>query len=429
MNAKNLMRTLVFVVALVGISAGYVQADKLQLQKKLSEDVDIKFNNITIAEVLEKIGQQAGVKFALSDEAAWKLPQGEATRLSVTLAGPLAESMTEMLNAFFMQYAVGDEEITIYPRAELEHILGRPTTRQLELLKDVYTRPIKTYFVNEIQTTINEALGQEVLILPIHVHAQLNNFLRQLVGKDPIYQSSGSRRPRSPSRTPSRTAVIKPPEPEPNESEPTEYGLPTPVTLVQLLSQVAIEGEPRDTRWYISGMDFPGQNPEIRVVNSTAFGDLRRNQKIDISYKDRPLNEILQNLAGWVGLYLYVIPQSYLHEHKLSVNMQNVTIMQAITNIADMVGASYSFRGNAIEIKGPAKSRPVVPKPARTISKAAGGGYMGKISIPMDGSKYYIEFMLRESDLTEELKKLRAEKIEQVLGKSPKTPPVPKPKK
>jgi len=421
MNVKNLVRTLLVVVALVGISTGYVQADKLQLQKKLSQDVEIRLNNVNIADAMEKIGQKAGVKFVLSDEAAWKLPQGEATRLSVALAGPLAESMTEMLNVFFMRYAAGDEEITIYPRPELEHILGRPTTKQLELLKAIHTRPIKTYSVDEVQTTINEALGQEVLILPIHVHAQLNNFLRQLAGKDPIYEQIGRR------RTPTRS-VMKPPQPEPTEPEPTQYFLPTPITLVQLLSQVLVVDEPTHTRWYISGMDFPGQSPEIRVVNSGTFGELRRNQMIDITYRGERSDKILQSLANRAGIQLYVEPPSHLHEHKLSVNMQNVPILQAMTAIADMVGASYSFRGTSIEIKGHAKSRPV-PKPSRTISKAAGEGYVGKISIPMDGGKYYIEFMLRESDLTEELKKLRAEKMEQVLGKSPKAPPVPKPKK
>ncbi len=429
MNVKNLVRTLLVVVAVICVSASYVRADKLQLQKKLSQDVEIRLNNVTIIEALEKIGQQAGVKFALSDEAAWKLPQGEATRLSVALAGPLAESMTEMLNAFFMRYAAGDEEITIYPRPELDHILGRPTTKQLELLKTIHTMPIKAYFLDKVQTTVNEALEQEVLILPIHVHAQLNNFLRQLVGKDPIYQSSGSRRT---PRSPSRTAVIKPPEPEPNDPEPTEYELPTPVTLVQLLSQVLIEDEPIHTRWYISGMDFPGQSPEIRVVNSGTFGELRHNQMIDITYRDEQLDKILQSLANRAGIQLYVQPQSYLHEHKLSVNMQNVPIAQAMTAIAHMVGASCEVNTGRgyVQIKGPGpKTRPTTPGPAKTTTKTAGEGYVGKISIPMEGGKYYIEFMLRESDLTGELKQLRSEKMEQVLGISPKTPPVPKPKK
>ncbi|HUS71702.1 MAG TPA: hypothetical protein VMY06_01440 [Sedimentisphaerales bacterium] len=422
MNVKNLVRTLLVVVAVIGVSASYVRADKLQLQKKLSQDVEIRLNNVTIVEALEKIGQQAGVKFALSDEAAWKLPQGEATRLSVALAGPLAESMTEMLNVFFMRHAVGDEEITIHPRPQLEHILGRPTTKQLELLKAIHARPIKTYFLDKIQSTVNEALGQEVLIFPIEVQAQLNNFLRQLVGKDPIYEQVGPR------RTPTRS-VIKPPQPEPNE--PTEYELPTPVTLVQLLSQVKTEGEPRITRWYISGMDFPGQSPEVRVVNSTHFGELRRNQMIDITYRDEQSDKILQSLANRAGMQLYVEPMSHLHEHKLTVKMQNVPIAQAITTIAHMVGASYEFNTSRgfVQIKGPGpKTSPTTPMPAKTTTKTAGEGYVGKISVPMEGGKYYIEFMLRESDLTEELKKLRAEKMEQVLGKSPKAPPVPKPK-
>lgn len=43
----------------------------------------------------------------------------------------------------------------------------------------------------------------------------------------------------------------------------------------------------------------------------------------------------------------------------------------------------------------------------------------------MDGGNYYVEFMLRESDLTEELKKLRAEKMQEILGK----PTEPEPEK
>ena len=38
----------------------------------------------------------------------------------------------------------------------------------------------------------------------------------------------------------------------------------------------------------------------------------------------------------------------------------------------------------------------------------------------MDGGKYFIEFMLRESDLTEELKKLREEKIKEIFNKAGK---------
>ncbi|HUT30091.1 MAG TPA: hypothetical protein VMX13_09890 [Sedimentisphaerales bacterium] len=418
MNAQNLAKRLVVGIALVCVFAGYVWADKLQLQTGLGKDIKIQLRDVTIAEALEKIGQEAGVKFVLSDEAAWKLPQGEATRLSVMMQGPLAESMTEMLNAFFMRYAVGDEEVTIHPRPELEHILGRPSAKQLELLKAIYTRPIKHYSLDRVQVTINKALGHEIFISPIHVQAQLNDLLRQLVGKDKVYAwkfEQGGRR--SPRGGWIKQLVKGTPEQEPNEPEPSEYDLPTPVTLVQLLSQVELEGDSRNTRWYISGMDFLGQNPEIRVLDHSTFGQLKLNQKIDISYKDAPLDKILRDLAGRAGVRLIVSPGSYLSEHELSATMQNVTIEQAVRSITDMVGASCKIDGSSIELVGPGKPKIGTP-PVRTGSSEPKGdseGYVGKISIPMDGGKYYIEFMLREKDLTDELKKLWQEKMKQIL--------------
>ncbi|MCX5638355.1 MAG: hypothetical protein NTX52_11795 [Planctomycetota bacterium] len=415
MNAMSLKKMIV-AIALVGISAGYIRADKMQLQEKLSKDVKIQLKDVTIAEVLEKIGQKAGVKFVLSDEAAWKLPYGEATRLSVALDGPLADSMTEMLNAFFMRYAVGDEEVTIYPRPEMEHILGRPTTKQLELLKAIYTRPIKVYFLDQLQKTINESLGREILISPIDVHAQLNNLLCQLAGKEPIYQIGGRGRP-------SQREFVK--LPEPNEPQITEFKLPTPVTLVQLLSQVMTEDRRELGYWYISGMGFPGQSPEVCVVSSQTFRGLKLNQKVDISYKDEHLDKIFQDLASRAGVELVVIPGSRLHEYTLSANMQNITISQAVLNIGDMVGAQCDSRGN-IQISGPGPKNKPAPKAAP--SKPDDGGYVGKISIPMDGGKYFLEFMLRESNLTEELKKLRTEKMKEILGDVPAPKPVETPK-
>lgn len=417
MSARSFVKIVVLAIVSIGICTDCAHADKQQLQEKLSKEVSIKLSDVTIIEAMDKIGQKAGVKIVLSDEAIWKLPQGEGTRLSVALSGPLSDSITEMLNAFFMRYAVGDEEITIYPRPELEHVLGRPTTKQLELLKVIYTGTIKVYYLEELQETINEALGEKVLISPINVQAQLNNFLRQLIGKEPIYgQIEPYRGPR-----PSVVAVKKAREPEPNE--PTEYNLPTPVTLVQLLSQVVIQDERRYTRWYISGMDFPGQTPEVHVVLSDTFGELKLGQKIDISYRDEPLDKIFGDLANRAGVNLIASPGSYLHDHKLSATMQNVEIKQAVINIADMVGVRCEIRGDIL-VSGPAGA--VGRDETEAGRKAAREGYVGKISIPMDGGMYYIEFMLRESDLTEQLKKLRAEKIREVLGESAKPAEEPK---
>ena len=183
MSAKNLRRMVVVMVAVVCVSAGFVRADKLATQGKLSKEVKIQLKDVTIFEALEKIGEKAGVRFVLSDEAIWKLPYGEATRLSVAMDGPLAESMAEMLNAFFMRYAVGNDAVTIYPRPELEHILGRPTAGQLELLKKMYTMVFTIGPAGSTGAVLKSMIGEtfpDVVIVPVGYYWKLGEIAGEL---------------------------------------------------------------------------------------------------------------------------------------------------------------------------------------------------------------------------------------------------------
>jgi hypothetical protein len=73
-------------------------------------------------------------------------------------------------------------------------------------------------------------------------------------------------------------------------------------------------------------------------------------------------------------------------------------------------------------------SYPMTAKPEKDTlqpapSESSPGGYVGKISIPMDGGRYFIEFMLRESDLTDELRQMRQEKLRQILTELTKATP------
>ncbi|MEJ2705470.1 MAG: hypothetical protein P8Z79_23765, partial [Sedimentisphaerales bacterium] len=415
MSVKSSEKMAAWMVVCVCILGGVVRADKAQLLQKLSANFEIRLADVTIIEALDKIGQKAGVKLTLSNEAVWKLPYGEATRLSVTLQGPLADGLTEMLNAFFMRYAVGEREITIYPREELDHILGTPTTRQLELLKVLYTTPIEVYLRDDVQQTINNALGQKVLISPIGILAELNNLLRQLAGLEPIFAPGYEPRPRS-SRM---QGVLKAREPEPNEPERTEFVLPTPVTVVQLLSQVYFGGGPSGARWYISGIDLLGQMPEVRVVSSETFMELKLDQKVDISYRDELVVNICRDLANRAGVMLTTVSSaSSLDDVRISASMQNVQIRQAVSSIADMAGASCTFdpRDGNFYLRFP--NRPKGKDERPSAGTTAPDAYVGKISVPMEGGKYYLEFMLRQSDLPKELSTLRTEVIRNVLSES-----------
>jgi hypothetical protein len=420
----------------VALLASVAKADKLQIQEKLGKTVKINLKNVTILEALEKISAEAEAPIILSDDAAWKLPYGEATRLSVELDGPLADSLTEMLNAFFMRYAVGADLVTIYPRPELDHIIGRPSTNQLQLLKEIYSKPICVYITNEVQTSINGGLGREVLISPLDVHKQLNESLRKLIGER-------EQRLQIPDIKDVKELVFMEKLPlDENGNELKEYSLPTPITLAQLLKDVYFSSSSRrpdfPSEWYIPAIDFPGQTPEIRVVQVGSLRTLRREQLLDIHYEDMNVIEILRDLAQRVNVFLIINSKMEFGQEKMSVSMQNITIPHAMERIADMANLIYQSRNQEFIVEGIKKPKEEekpsqvvqVVRPATTATRPTpSSAYVGKISIPMEDGKYFIEFMLREDDLTEELKKLRKEKMTDILGDTrPATPSVPTPR-
>jgi len=374
------LRKMVIAVLIIGTGTGYLYADKQELQARLGKEITFEFKDVTLAEALKKIGETAEVKIVLSDDAVWKLPYGEATRLSASLKGSLSDCLTEMLNAFFMRYAVGDNEITIYPRQELEHILGRPNAKKLELLKKIYSMKMSfdaKFSAENVLYLIREAF-EGVSFLPYDIPPKISEVLKTMS---------------------------------------TDKGI-APVSFAVLLEQV---GDRYDTpRWYLSGMNFPDQDPVIRMVYEEDYREAVLDQVVDISFEGKRADRadvILQRLAGWTGMELFIDKRdpSWLEE-VIAVNMQNVKLGQALRNIVSSVDGEVDidFGGNYIEIKGPEPSAGLGLGAAKTSGVE---GYVGKISIPMDGGKYFIEFMLRESDLTEELKKLREEKIREILRK------------
>jgi hypothetical protein len=400
----------------------FISANDMDIERKLNKEIKIELNDVLITEAFGKISKEIDVPIVLSDEAEFKLPYGRSTRLSVTLKGPASESLTQMLNEFFMRYAVGRFKITIYPRPEMDHIVGRPSARQLGVLKALYTMPIKVYITDNVSATLNTALDQEVFISPIEIHETINKTLRRLCGERQIVTA------RTTEGNKPIYEIKLPLDAEGKESK--EYTLPTAVILPQLLRDVLLGN--RQVDWYIPSNDLPNQTPEIRIVESGVLSGLMRNQLIDVNFEDKTLMEIFQNLADR-GNIRYdknskVIP--YLDE-RATLSMQNVTAMQAMKKIADMVQLRYESDGySEFFIHEKIQPQPPTAAPAAPAKPQASpddrGPYVGKISIPMDGGKYYIEYMLRESDLTEELKKLRTEKIKEILGSQAKeVPPLP----
>ena len=377
------LRNVIVAVLIFSIGTSFVRADRQELLSMLSrKEAEFEFKDVTIAEALYDIGSELEIEIVLSDEAEWKLPNGRATRLSASLNGSLADCLTEMLNTFFMRYAVGDNEITIYPRQELEHILGRPSTKQLELLKNIYSMKMTfdgSFSFGNALDLIRRAY-EGISFLPYDMPQKISEILKAMS---------------------------------------TDKGI-APVSLAAVLEQVG--DKYKTPRWYLSEMNFPDQIPVIRMVNEEDFREAKLDQVVDISFKDESAEMILQRLAGWAGMELLIQKRDPLWlEEEITVNMQNIKLKQALINIANSVDGPIEINigNNWIRIFGPDRPQKVVASTKPKVSGGAGEGYVGKISIPIgDGEdKYFIEFMLRESDLTEELRRLREDKIKEILKK------------
>ncbi len=393
-----LVRTTVIIFIVVCISAACVQADRLQLQEYLGQNIKVKLNDVTIDEALAKIGQKADIKLVLSDKAEWKLPFGKATKLSVAIDGPLSDGLTETLTPLFMRYALGDEEVTIYPLPKLDHIIGRPTEKQLKLLEDIYSKTIKK-FQESAQSTISQALGEYVSILPYDAQSVIEEIFRKMAGVNPY---------------------------EPPVDE-LEFSLPRPVTVAQVLEQIEGRGFGGKAYWYIGEIDPHNPIPQIHIVSLKDFREMSLEQIIDISFTDVRADQIIHKLARWAGMELYLSKRApeWLSE-KISVDMQDTKLSQVMFNIISAADGEIrvNLENNGVFVRGPmtleeptplqtAEQAPVVPLPAMEGSDVA-----GKITIPMDGGRYYIELTIREDDLTEELKNLRSRMIRELLTSS-----------
>ncbi len=393
----------------LGIGVAQVRADQTQLQERLKQDLSVQLENITVAQALEQIGQKAGVKIVLSPGAVWKLPEGPDTRVSVTLAGRLSESLEKMLNNFFLRYAVGSETLTIYPRPELKHVIGRPSTAELKLLRNIYANQVSGSVGAGLREVPEDAVlrmlkmlaGEPMAIVPPEEVRTLGRILQNVVTQSS--RSSG-------------------PAPDVNSPRGNTW------TLATLLDGVERSGDPQKT-WYIQGPGFSRKVSEIRIVPREEFWRAHLDQVVDVSFSGETGEAIMRTLAARGDLTIHFpggsVPEALARTMTLEV--QNAALNDVLERAASVLGVRRMLNISEGTLELTALTKPILPpkeasQPAPGES-SAGGGYVGKISIPMDGGRYFIEFMLRESDLTDELRQMRQQKLRQILEELTKATP------
>jgi hypothetical protein len=409
----NICKRLVSVVAVIAFVAGVAGADGAALQEKLKQDVQIELEDVTIVEALDRIGAQADITIELSDEAAWKLPAGRETRLSVTLEGRLGEGLEQMLNEFLQRYAVGSESVVVLPRPELRRILGRPTPQLLRLLKNMYTRQMRLSGnmgrPSSAQAVVNMLAGESVTVFPLNEFENVTHVIGIIAERN---QSSD----------------------DVSSTSPT-----TPVTLATILEETI--GRRDDSVWLVSPPEFPDQPAQIRIVRRLDYGKAVFGQVVDVSFQDEEGLSVLRKLAGIANIELEIIGEDrpwvdrgWLQQ-RITLDALNVTVREALNRVTHALGGqvgTVNYERCSYEVSGPPTQTSATlgappagaQAPSPTAVAPSGDDYVGKISIPVgEGEgRYFIEFMLRERDLPDGLRRLRAEKIKEIFESFPNVP-------
>jgi hypothetical protein len=185
----------------------------------------------------------------------------------------------------------------------------------------------------------------------------------------------------------------------------------------------------RQKTWYIQGPGFSRPVAEIWIVPREQFWRAHLDQIVDVSFQNETGQAVLESLVarGDLAVQFHSGPVAEALARTMMLEVQNARLSDVLGRALSALGIAWNVRTSegTLELTVPAK--PAAPKPetpqATASESPAGGGYVGKISIPMDGGRYFIEFMLRESDLTDELRQMRQEKLRQILTELTKATP------
>jgi hypothetical protein len=283
----------------------------------------------------------------------------------------------------------------------------------LKLLKNIYTNQMSVS--GEVrspsfsQALINQLAGEPVALLPLNEFQNAVNVIALLAER-------GSSLRKETSSTAPKTAV----------------------TLAAILEETV---DRRTSRvWYLAGPQFPGQPAEIHIVQRFDYSKALLGQIVDVSLENEEGLAVLRKLTTLANFDLEIVGEgqpwtdgSWLHR-RISLDALNVTVREALNRITVALGgqvgtvnyerASYEVVGPRAQPEGglfqtPAGSNAQAESPVSTAS--SDDEYVGKISIHMGegANRYFIEFMLRERDLPEGLRKLRAEKIREIFASFP----------
>lgn len=286
--------------------------DPFLIEKALDERADIELKKVTLGQALEQMGRKMGVRIdvASAEPAFAQLPYGQLSEIeSAQLQGiSWREALTELLKPFSLTYQPGDTKISILGSNDLMRQPQRLTMAELNALVVLQTK------------TMNNKTGSFLFQLRQATEIKFG-FAQDGRYKDHIDLG-------------------------PNQTVLSAQPAPASEVLSRYAGTVWRKGE--SSTWYVLGNVVEGktQDVDIVIINPAELVKMKLQRRIDLDFKNQPVQTILLGLANKAAVKLKLEPGCIgmvdpAQRDNCSLVAMNNTIEQALEALSGLTGLGY----------------------------------------------------------------------------------------
>jgi hypothetical protein len=331
------------------------------VSKALAEPTRITLENVRLVDAICKITDQTGVRIEMPPESMLYVPEGSETIIEkVTIANvPLREGLDRLFGPLGMRFDVVGDVVRIVPKEGLLCLGRTPTWAEVGTLSDLAaTHP-----------------GQNP--------QELNRLQERM--------------------------QFQVPSPDP-------WG-----SLAQMIRKVGVGPGDDVLTAAANQLGWSWCVSDDRIVVGTFDQMLRQRlrQPISIRLVNRPLIDALQAVGTAVNTMVRIEPGAIAGlpvqtQKNFSINVANMRADQVLEGIAANTGLGYLLSPDGIFFFSPNGNPATVQASPTPPSSGSSDPYVAKISIEMGEGKTF-EWLIRRSELPDDLKQLRDHDIQQFI--------------
>lgn len=335
------------------------------IAKAMTEPTQITLENIRLVDAICKITDQTGVRIVMTPEAMRYVPQGPETVIAkVSIANvPLREGLERLFGPLGMKFELADDHIRIVPKDALLCLGRAPTWTELETLQQL----------SAMQPGLKA------------------NDLDKLQGRIQFQVNS-----------------------------PDAWG-----TLSQAMQNVGAGLGDDILTVATNQLGWTWCLSDDHIVVSTFERMLRQRMKHPISVRmtNRPLIDVIQAIGEAINAPVRVEPGAIaampIQKQTYSMDANMLRAEQVLDGIAAKTGLGYLLGPDGILFYNPQGGQvSAQPVPA---SPGASDPYVAKIVIAIGDGRTF-EWMIRRSELPDDLKQIRERDIQQFIDEFRKRP-------